>query len=53
MLRVIHKMKSEGEDFELDPRLKTYFQEELGLTDEQLELIQGLARRAADEIDDD
>ena len=44
MLRVVYKMRSEGEDFELDPRLRTYFGE-IGLTDEQIELVQGLARR--------
>ena len=47
MLRVIHQMRAEGEDFELDPRLRNYFEEEVGLTDEQMELVQRLARRIA------
>ena len=37
-------MRSEGEEFELDPRLLNYFQNEIGLTDEQIELVQGLAQ---------
>lgn len=44
MLRVIIEMRSEGEDFELDPRLRGYFGE-IGLTNEQIELVQGIARR--------
>ena len=47
MLRVIYKVKSEGDDFELDPRLRDYFTGELGLTDQQVELVQGMARRVA------
>lgn len=45
MLRVVYEMKSEGEEFELDPRLQDYFQNRIGLTDEQIELVQGIARR--------
>ena len=47
MLRVVHQVKSKGDDFELDPRLRDYFTGELGLTDQQVELVQGMARRAA------
>jgi hypothetical protein len=47
MLRVIHQVKSKGDDFELDPRLRDYFTGELGLTDQQVELVQGMARRVA------
>jgi hypothetical protein len=47
MLRVIYQVKSEGDDFELDPRLRDYFTGELGLTDQQVELVQGMARRVA------
>ncbi len=47
MLRVIYQVKSEGDDFELDPRLRDYFTGELGLTDQQVELVQRMARRVA------
>ncbi len=43
--RVVHEMKSEGEDYELDPKMREYFENEVGLTDDRIELIQGLARR--------
>lgn len=45
MLRVIHKLKLEGEEFELDPKLQEYFTKRLDLTDRQLESVVGLARR--------
>jgi len=47
MLRVIYQVKSEGDDFELDPRLRDYFTGKLGLTDQQVELVQRMARRVA------
>ena len=47
MLRVIHEMRSEGERFELDPRLRHYLAKEVGLTGKQIERVLGLARRIA------
>ncbi len=44
LLRVVHEVKSEGADFELDSRLQDYFGE-IGPTYDQIELVQGLARR--------
>jgi len=45
MIRVVHEMKSEGEKYEMDPRLRKYFRDELGLTGKQIELVEGLSRR--------
>ena len=45
MIRVMHEMKSEGDDFELNPRMQEYFEETVGLTDEQIKLIKRLSRR--------
>ena len=45
MLRVIHELRTEGKEFELDPRLRSYFADEVGLTGEQIELVVGLSRR--------
>jgi len=45
MLRVIHGMKAQGEDFELDRRLKHYFKNAIELSDEQLETVLRLSRR--------
>ncbi|MEE8143687.1 MAG: hypothetical protein V3T77_11345, partial [Planctomycetota bacterium] len=47
MLRVAHTIKSEGGDFELDPRLESYLADEVGLTDEQIDAVVGLGRRIA------
>ena len=45
LLRVVHKMKSEGEDYELDLHLEDYFEGELGLTVRHIEMVEGIARR--------
>ena len=47
MIKIIYEVQSEGKDFELDPGLRNYFENEVGLTDEQIELVQGLAIRLA------
>jgi len=52
MLKVIYEMKSEGKEFEMDSRLQDYLQNEIELTDEQVELVQGLARRAVSGLSD-
>jgi len=40
-------LQAEGVDFELDTRLLDYFKNKVGLTDDQIELVQGIARRIA------
>ena len=45
MLRVIHGMRSQGERFKLDPRLRDYFKKRIRLTDKQVELVRGISRR--------
>ena len=50
LLRVIHTVKSEGVEAELDPRLLHYFREEVDLTGEQIELIRGMAIRVVHEM---
>lgn len=46
MLRVVHEMRTEGEDLELDPRMQAYF-DEIGLTGEQIDFVVMLAQRIA------
>ena len=46
LTRVIPEVQSEGDQFELDPKMRSYF-EGAGLTRKQIELVQGLARRVA------
>ena len=52
MERIAAEMNAEGEEFELDPRLREYLVS-LELTDEQIELVIGLSRRIAAAKDDD
>jgi beta-lactamase regulating signal transducer with metallopeptidase domain len=47
VLRIVHEMKSEGESFELDARLKKHLVEKMGLTEEQMKLVLGISRRVA------
>ena len=52
LLRIVHGLHSDGEHYELDPRLRHYFEDEIELTDEQIELVLGLARRVAHSLSD-
>lgn len=45
ILRIIHAMSTVEGKYELDPRLHSYFKEEVDLNDEQIELVQGISRR--------
>jgi len=45
MIRVIYELKSEGEDFELNPGMREYFAKRVGLTARQIERVQHLAQR--------
>ncbi len=43
--RIIAEIEAEGEAFELNPELRKYFEKEVGLTDEQIKLLVGIASR--------
>ena len=45
MIRLIRVVKNEGYDFEMDPRMKIYFQKRVGLNQEQLEYVRGMSIR--------
>ena len=45
MLRVIHEMKTEGDNYEMDPGMAQYLKDNLGLTSKQIELVEGIAVR--------
>ncbi len=47
LIRVVHEIQTEGDDFELNPRLESYLLRDLLFTTEQIDLLIGLARRAA------
>ena len=43
MIRVVHAAKNEGNEFVLNPRIKTYFQNECGLSPNQIEFIRNFS----------
>ncbi len=47
LIRVVHEIQTEGDDFELNPRLESYLLRELSLTTEQIDLLVRLGSRAA------
>ncbi|MDH3283683.1 MAG: M56 family metallopeptidase [Acidobacteriota bacterium] len=50
LLRVVHGMKEQGESYEMDPRLREFFESRVGLTDEQIGDVEGIARRVLDRL---
>ena len=47
MIRLIRIIKNEGYDFEMDPRMKIYFQKRVGLNQAQLEYVRSISIRIA------
>ena len=47
LLRLIHAAKTDKQNFIINPRIKTYFIERLGLTNDQLNNLMNLAMRIA------
>lgn len=45
ILRTIHEMRTEGDRYEMDPRLSGYLRKEHRLDDDQVKMVQGLAGR--------
>ena len=43
MLRLVHAVKLDRENFRINPRLETYFKDRLGLADRQIDLIARIA----------
>lgn len=47
LMRLVHQMKNEGDDYEMDPRLRNYLSEKVGLNEEQIGILDRIARRLA------
>ena len=47
ILRMIPAVKKNGKDFSMDPRMRNYFGDHLGLNEEQIKTIHGMAARIA------
>ena len=47
LMRLVYQMKNEGDDYEMDRRLRDYFSDKVGLNEEQIGLLDRIARRLA------
>ena len=50
MLRIIHPAKAEGDNFEMNPRLQSYFQDRIGLTEDQTQYVKDISIRIANRL---
>ena len=50
MVRLIHGAKAEGEDFEMNPRIQVYFQDRIGLNQEQVLYVMDASVRIAQRV---
>ena len=50
MVRLIHGSKADGKDFEMNPRLQVYFQDRIGLNQEQVQYVYNISVRIAQRV---
>ena len=50
MVRLIHGSKADGKDFEMNPRLQGYFQDRIGLNQEQVLYVMDVSVRIAQRV---
>jgi hypothetical protein len=50
MIRLIHGAKADGNNFEMNPRIQTYFQDRIGLNQEQVQYVMDLSVRIAQRV---
>ena len=50
MFRLIHGSKADGEDFEMSPRIQAYFQDSIGLNQEQVLYVMNVSVRIAQRV---
>ena len=50
MVRLIHGAKADGEDFEMKPRIQVYFQDRIGLNQEQVLYVMDVSVRIAQRV---
>ena len=50
MVRLIHGSKADGKDFEMNPRIQAYFQDRIGLNQEQVMYVMDVSVRIAQRV---
>ena len=50
MIRVIHVAKDQGKEFDFNFRFQNYFENKVGLNDVQIQVVKGISRRIANQL---
>ena len=50
IIRLIQGAKADGNNFEMNPRMQTYFQDRIGLNPEQVQYVMDLSKRIAQRV---
>ena len=50
MIRVIHVAKDQGKEFDFNFRFQNYFENKVGLNDVQIQVVKGISRRIAHQL---
>ena len=50
MIRLIHGAKADGNNFEMNPRMQIYFQDRIGLNQEQIQHVMDNSVRIAQRV---
>tara|TARA_B100000315_G_scaffold216902_1_gene217146 strand:- start:2603 stop:3130 length:528 start_codon:yes stop_codon:yes gene_type:complete len=50
MVRLIHGAKADGKNFEMNPRIQVYFQDRIGLNQEQVQYVMDISVRIAQRV---
>ena len=50
MVRLIHGSKADGKDFEMNPRIQAYFQDSIGLNQEQVLYVMDASVKIAQRV---
>ena len=50
MVRLIHGVKGDGENFEMNPRIQVYFQDRIGLNQKQVQYVMDISVRIAQRV---
>jgi len=53
MIRLIHVARADGNNYEMNPRMKTYFEDRVGLDPKQVQYVMALSARIAKRVKQD
>ena len=50
MIRLIHEVKASGDNYEMNPRIRNYFEDKIGLDPKQVQYVVSLSVRIANRV---